>query len=65
LDADTLVVAHTTEGARALPSQFPAELHLWKRGTALAKAPTLFKVGPTDSLFQFALTGAPGHRKIM
>jgi prolyl oligopeptidase len=65
LDADTLLVAHTTEGARAMPSQFPAELHLWKRGTPLAQAPTLFKLGPTDSLFQFALTGAPGHRKII
>jgi prolyl oligopeptidase len=65
LDADTLLVAHTTEGARVLSSQFPAELHLWKRGTPLAKAPALFEVGPTDSLFEFALTGAPGHRKII
>jgi prolyl oligopeptidase len=65
LDADTLLVAHSTEGAPALPSQFPAELHLWKRGTPLVQARTIFKAGPTDSLFEFALTGAPGRRKII
>jgi prolyl oligopeptidase len=65
LDADTLLAAHTSEGAPAMPSQFPAELHLWKRGTPLVQARTIFKVGPTDSLFQFFLAGAPGRRKII
>ncbi|WP_447763621.1 prolyl oligopeptidase family serine peptidase [Sphingopyxis panaciterrae] len=64
LDKDTLVVAHTTEGARALPSQFAGELHLWKRGTPLASAPKIFEVGPNDSLFDFQVTGAPGDRRI-
>jgi prolyl oligopeptidase len=65
LDRDTLLVAHTTEGAPAMPSQFPAELHLWKRGTPLARAPVIFKAGPTDSAFLFGITGAPGYRKIV
>ena len=37
IDENTLAVAHTTNGARAMPSQFPAELHVWKRGTPLAQ----------------------------
>lgn len=64
IDRDTLLVAHTTEGARAMPSQFPAELHVWKRGTSLARAPKIFELKPTDSLFEFDVTGAPGHRRI-
>lgn len=65
LDAGTLVVAHTTASARALPSQFPAELHVWKRGAALEQAPKIFEVGPTDSLFQFDVMGEPGSREIV
>lgn len=64
IDRDTLLVAHTTEGARAMPSQFPAELHVWKRGTPLARAPKLFELRPTDSLFEFEVTGDPRHRRI-
>ncbi|WP_447763584.1 prolyl oligopeptidase family serine peptidase [Sphingopyxis panaciterrae] len=63
-DDDTLLVAHTTEGAPALPSQFPAELKVWKRGTPLAKAPTIFAVEPADSLFEFRTVGAAGHRRV-
>ena len=65
LDRDTLLVAHTTGGARAMPSQFPAELHLWKRGTPLAQAPKIYELGPHDSLFDFDVTGTPGHRQII
>jgi len=64
IDRDTLLVAHTTEGARAMPNQFPAELHVWKRGTPLAAAPKIFELRPTDSLFGFDVTGRPGHRRI-
>src|SRR5882724_11824027 len=32
--------------------------------TPLVQARTIFKVGPTDSLFEFSLTGARGRRKI-
>lgn len=64
IDRDTLLVAHTTEGARAMPSQFPADLHVWKRGTPLSRAPTIFELKPTDSLFEFDVTGEPGRRRI-
>jgi prolyl oligopeptidase len=65
LDPNTLAVAHTTGGARALPSQFPAELHVWKRGVALAQAPKVYEIDPKDSLFDFDVTGAPGQRQII
>jgi prolyl oligopeptidase len=65
LDENTLVVAHTTGGARAMPSQFPAELHVWKRGTALAQAPKIYDLDPKDSLFEFTVFGAPGQRQIV
>ncbi len=64
IDRDTLLVAHTTEGVRVMPSQFPAELHVWKRGTPLSRAPKIFELGPTDSLFEFDVTGEPGQRRI-
>jgi prolyl oligopeptidase len=65
LDPDTLVVAHSTEGAPALPSQFPAELHLWKRGTPLAQAPTIFRAAPGDALFEHHVITAGGKRHII
>lgn len=58
LDPDTLLVAHTTGGVRAMPNQFPAELHVWKRGTPLAEAPKVYELGPSDSLFEFEVTGS-------
>jgi prolyl oligopeptidase len=64
VDRDTLLVAHTTDGARAMPSQFPAELHVWRRGTPLSQAPKIFELQPTHSLFEFEVTGEPGHRRI-
>lgn len=64
IDRDTLVVAHTTEGARAMPSQFPAELHVWKRGTPLSRAPKIFELNPKHALFLFYVTGEPGKRRI-
>jgi prolyl oligopeptidase len=65
LDEDTLAVAHTTGGARAMPSQFPAELHVWKRGTPLAQAPKIYDLDPKDSLFEFEVFGPPGQRQIV
>ena len=35
LDADTLLAAHTSEGAPALPSQFPAEFSLERMATVV------------------------------
>jgi len=64
LDRDTLVVAHTTTGARVMPNQFPAELHIWKRGTPLAQAPKIYDLAPGHSLFEFRVTGAPDHPRI-
>jgi prolyl oligopeptidase len=65
LDRNTLLVAHTTGGARVMPSQFPAELHVWKRGTPLAQAPKIYELDPNDSLFDFDVTGGPGHQQII
>jgi prolyl oligopeptidase len=65
LDGDTLAVAHTTEGAPALPSQFPAELHLWKRGTPLAQAPTIFRAEPGDALFEHHVVSVGGRPHII
>jgi prolyl oligopeptidase len=65
LDRDTLLIAHTTGGARAMPNQFPAELHIWKRGTPLAQAPKIYEISPGESLFEFKVTGAPHHPQIV
>jgi prolyl oligopeptidase len=65
LDRNTLLVAHTTGGVRVMPSQFPAELHLWKRGTPLAQAQKIFEIAPTDSLFEYDVIGAPEKRRII
>jgi prolyl oligopeptidase len=65
LDQDRLLVAHTTGGARAMPNQFPAELHVWKRGTPLAEAPKIYELGPSDSLFEFQVTGGLRHPHIV
>lgn len=64
LDRNRLLVAHTTEGARAMPNQFPAELHLWKRGTPLASAPKIYELGPKDTLFDFYVAGPLDKRRI-
>ena len=65
LDRDRLLVAHTTGGARAMPNQFPAELHVWKRGTPLAEAPKIYELRPGDSLFEFQVTDALRHPHIV
>jgi hypothetical protein len=64
IDRDTLLVAHTTEGAPVHLNQFPAELHLWRHGTPLARAPMIFRDDPKDSLFEFSVTGRLGRRRI-
>jgi prolyl oligopeptidase len=65
LDPNTLLVAHTTGGVRVMPSQFAAQLHVWKRGTPLLRAPKIYELDPKDSLFEFDVTGEPGQRKIV
>jgi prolyl oligopeptidase len=65
LDRDTLLVAHTTGNVRVMPSQFPAELHVWKRGTPLARAPKIYEVPQGESLFLYKVTGAPEHPQIL
>jgi prolyl oligopeptidase len=65
LDRDTLLIAHTTGGVRVMPSQFPGELHVWKRGTPLAQAPKIYEIPAGESLFEYKVTGAPAHRLIV
>lgn len=47
-----------------MPSQFPGELHVWRRGTPLSRAPKVFELEPTHSLFEFYVTGETGHERI-
>ncbi len=65
LDQDTLVVAHSLEGSRALPSSFPAVVRLWKRGTPLSAARPVFEADPTDSLVSFEAIGERADRAIV
>ncbi len=46
-------------------TRFPAELHVWKRGTPLAEAPKIYELGPSDSLFEFQVTGGLRHPHIV
>lgn len=65
LDADTVAIAHSLDGSRAQPSNFPGVLRLWKRGTPLAAAKPIFELGPTDSLMGFDAFGEGRDRRLV
>lgn len=46
LDQDTLLIAHSLDGSPALPSDFPAVVRLWRRGTPLTEAQPIFRAAP-------------------
>lgn len=50
LSDDTLLIAHSLLGSPALPSNFPAVVRIWKRGTPLAEARPIFQAPHTASL---------------
>ncbi|WP_262693645.1 prolyl oligopeptidase family serine peptidase [Kordiimonas aquimaris] len=53
-DTDTLLVGSTLEGGRANEAGLPATLRLWRRGTSLSSAVTLFEIDAQDA-FQFPM----------
>lgn len=59
-DADTLLVASTKEGGRANDAGLPATLRLWKRGTKLSEAHTLFEINNEDAFLFSMLAHAGG-----
>ena len=63
LNPDTLLIAHSLEGSPALPSNFPAVVRLWKRGTPLADAKPLFQAKPTTSLVEVDAMGEGDTRR--
>ena len=65
LNADTLIVAHSLLGSPALPSNFPAVVRIWKRGTPLADAKPVFQASPTSSLVEINGIGLGPERKVV
>jgi prolyl oligopeptidase len=63
LNPDTLVIAHSLDGSPALPSNFPAVVRLWRRGTPLKEATPIFQAAATDSLVDFRAIGMGARRR--
>lgn len=65
LNADTLLIAHSLLGSPALPSNFPAVVRLWKRGTPLTEAKPVFQAAPASSLVEIAGIGVGPERRVV
>lgn len=66
LNADTLLIAHSLDGSPALPSNFPAVVRMWKRGTALADAKPIYQAPPSASLVSVSALGlGTGRRGVL
>jgi len=65
LNADTLLIAHSLLGSRALPSNFPAVARIWKRGTPLSAAKPVFEAPATASLIEFGGIGVGTDRRVV
>ena len=65
LNQDTLLIAHSLNGSPALPSNFPAVVRLWRRGTPLSDAQPLFQAAPTDSLVDCRALGLDAQRRVL
>jgi prolyl oligopeptidase len=63
LNPDKLVIAHSLDGSPALPSNFPAVVRLWRRGTPLKEATPIFQAAPTDSLVDCRAIGLGSQRR--
>jgi prolyl oligopeptidase len=63
LDADTLLIGHSLDGSPALPSNFPAVIRLWKRGTPLSSARPIFQAAPTTSIVEVDAIGDGANRR--
>jgi prolyl oligopeptidase len=62
LNSDTLLIAHSLNGSAALPSNFPAVVRVWRRGTALSEAQPIFQAAATDSLVDCRAFGLGARR---
>jgi prolyl oligopeptidase len=65
LNQDTLLIAHSLDGSPALPSDFPAVVRLWRRGTPLTEAQPIFRAAPTDSLVDCRALGLGAQRRVL
>jgi prolyl oligopeptidase len=65
LNQDTLLIAHSLNGSPALPSDFPAVMRLWRRGTPLTEARPIFQAAPTDSLVDCRALGLGAQRRVL
>ena len=65
LNQDTLLIAHSLNGSPALPSDFPAVVRLWRRGTPLTEAQPIFQAAPTDSLVDCRALGLGAQRRVL
>jgi prolyl oligopeptidase len=65
LNQDTLLIAHSLLGSPALPSNFPAVVRLWRRGTPLTDARPIFQAAPTDSLVDCRALGLDVRRRVL
>jgi prolyl oligopeptidase len=65
LNQDALLIAHSLNGSPALPSNFPAVVRLWRRGTPLTEAQPIFHAEPTDSLVDCRPIGLGVQRRVL
>jgi prolyl oligopeptidase len=63
LNDDTLLITHSLFNSPALPSNFPAVVYLWKRGTPLAAAKSIFQAPPNASLVEVNAMGLGADRR--
>ena len=63
LNDDTLLITHSLLGSAALPSNFPAVVRIWKRGTPLAEARAIFTAPATASLVGVNALGFGARRR--
>lgn len=58
IDADTVLIAHASEGDPKTAAGWAATARLWRRGQALSDAPVVFTAPATDATFQFTRIGS-------
>ncbi|TWT20594.1 prolyl oligopeptidase family serine peptidase [Luteimonas wenzhouensis] len=57
LDADTVLVMHTLDGAPTTLPGWPATARVWKRGEPLSSATVVFEGQPSDALLNATVVG--------
>ncbi|HWE44969.1 MAG TPA: prolyl oligopeptidase family serine peptidase [Caulobacteraceae bacterium] len=63
LGPDTLLIGHSLSGSAALPSNFPATIRLWRRGTPLSAAKPIYTAAPDTSIVEVNAFGAGANRR--